>query len=63
MNRTRDYYRKMRMKHIRRKKRITSHYHAWDDYPYYKFDGMYSKIKFTVLVPCVNQKLGMVNIC
>ena len=45
MQRSRDFIRKMRAKHIKRKKRITSHYHAGDDYPYYRFDGMYSKNK------------------
>lgn len=45
MKRSRDYHRKMRVKHIRRKKRITSHYWGADEYPYYKFDGMYSKGK------------------
>ena len=43
--RTRDYHRKMRAKHISRKKRITSHYCLSDVYPYFKYDGMYSKNK------------------
>lgn len=46
MNRTRDYYRKMRAKHIKRKKRIIKNYSIFsDEFPYYKFDGMYSKGK------------------
>ena len=48
MNRTRDYYRKMRAKHIKRKKNIVSHYGAFrvlDGFDYYKHDGMFSKGK------------------
>ena len=45
MNRTRDYYRKMRAKHIKRKKAITSHYSGSDTFSYYSEDGMYSKNK------------------
>ena len=45
MSRTRAYTRKMRAKHIKRKKRITSHYWSADTYPYYPHDGMYSKGK------------------
>ena len=45
MQRTRDYHRKMRAKHIKRKKRITSHYPGSDDFPYYADDGRYSKNK------------------
>lgn len=45
-NRTRDYYRKMRAKHIKRKKRIVSNWKWWDENPsYYPHDGMYSKNK------------------
>lgn len=40
MNRDRNYYRKMRNKHIRRKKRLSSYYH-WN----YRADGMYNKGK------------------
>ena len=43
--RDRAYLRKMRAKHIRRKKRITSHYPGSDRFPYYAFDGAYSKNK------------------
>ena len=56
MNRTRDYYRKMRMKHIKRKKRITLHYAAGDEFPYYKFDGMYSKNKIHCSCPLCKAK-------
>ncbi len=45
MSRTRAYTRKMRAKAIRRKKRITSHYPGSDIFPYYTFDGKYSKNK------------------
>ena len=42
MNRERSYYRKMRAKHIRRKKSLAKHNF---DYGYFKYDGMYSKNK------------------
>ena len=48
MQRTRDYHRKMRAKHIRRKKNIVSHHAAFrvfDGFTYYKHDGMFSKGK------------------
>ena len=45
MSRTRAYTRKMRAKAIKRKKRITSHYPGSDTFPYYAFDGVYSKNK------------------
>lgn len=45
MQRTRAYHRKMRAKHIKRKKRITSHYPGADTFPYYADDGRYSKNK------------------
>ena len=45
MLRTRDYRRKMRAKHIKRKKRITSHYPLSHLSPYYPHDGMFSKGK------------------
>ena len=43
MNRDRSYYRKMRQKHIQRKKRICKSYPVigW----WYLYDGMYSKNK------------------
>ena len=46
-NRTIDYYRKQRIKHINRKKRII---HELDDYWSYKYDGMLSKGK--ILCSC-----------
>lgn len=45
MARSRSYTRKMRAKAIRRKKRITSHYPGSDTFPYYTYDGVYSKNK------------------
>ena len=45
MSRNRAYTRKMRAKHIKRKKRIVSHWHWFDGYPLYPHDGMYSKNK------------------
>ena len=48
MARTRAYTRKMRAKHIRRKKNIVSHYAAFrvfDGFSYYSHDGMFSKGK------------------
>lgn len=44
MQRTRDYTRKMRAKHIKRKKNIVSHW-RWFENGYYPYDGMYSKNK------------------
>ena len=44
MNRSRDYYRKMRAKHIKRKKAIVSNWSSFKD-GYYEYDGMYSKNK------------------
>jgi len=44
MNRDRGYYRKERIKHIQRKKRICDE--VWNDGDtYFKFDGQYSKGK------------------
>ena len=46
MNRSRDYYRKMRAKHIKRKKNIVHNWKWGGDNPqYYQHDGMYSKNK------------------
>ena len=56
MNITRDYYRKMRAKHIKRKKRIASHYPGSDIYPYYQEDGMYSKNKIHCSCPLCKEK-------
>lgn len=44
MNRSRDYYRKMRAKHIKRKKSIVLNWSGFED-GYYEHDGMYSKNK------------------
>ena len=56
MEHDRSYTRKMRAKHIKRKKRIVSHYRAWDEYPYYKHDGMYSKNKVHCSCPLCKSK-------
>lgn len=45
MSRTRAYTRRMRSKHIRRKKRIVANWRWSDDHPLYAYDGMYSKNK------------------
>lgn len=45
MARDRSYYRRMRAKHIRRKKRIASNKLYDHGMYYYPFDGMYSKGK------------------
>ena len=56
MERSRSYTRKMRAKHIKRKKRITSHYHNSNEYPYYPHDGMYSKNKIHCSCPLCKDK-------
>ena len=56
MVRNRAYTRKMRAKHIKRKKRITSHYWGADSYPYYPHDGMYSKNKIHCSCPLCKSK-------
>ena len=56
MNRPRDYYRKMRAKHIKRKKRITSHYWSSQEFPYYSDDGRYSKNKIHCSCPLCKEK-------
>ena len=56
MQRGRDYIRKMRAKHIKRKKRIISHYPGFDTVPYYSFDGMYSKNKIHCSCPLCKSK-------
>ena len=48
MNRDRNYYREMREKHIKRKKRITQFYYDWE---YYLVDGKYSKNKIHCSCP------------
>ena len=45
MARSRSYTRKMRAKHIKRKKRITLMYPCFREFPYYNFDGKFSKNK------------------
>ena len=55
MQRTRDYHRKMRAKHIKRKKNIVSHWH-WFENGYYPHDGMYSKNKIHCSCPLCKDK-------
>ena len=49
MNRDRSYYRKMRAKHIRRKKRI-AHLNFGNGWGY-EYDGMYNKGKIHCSCP------------
>ena len=58
MNRTRDYYRKMRAKHIARKKNIIHNYWHWYSYgyEYYPYDGMYSKNKIHCSCPLCSER-------
>lgn len=60
MERGNLYHRKMRAKHIRRKKRITSYY-AFSDFPYYRYDGMYSKNKIHCSCPFCASKTNDKN--
>ena len=53
MNRDRNYYREMREKHIKRKKRITQFYYDWE---YYLVDGKYSKKKIHCSCPQCREK-------
>lgn len=53
MNHSRGYYRRMRKKHINRKKKICSKYHSGWEYPY---DGMYSKGKIHCSCPLCRGK-------
>ena len=55
MSRTRAYTRKMRAKHIKRKKNIVSHQH-WFENGYYPHDGMYSKNKIPCSCPLCKDK-------
>lgn len=55
MARTRDYTRKMRAKHIKRKKKIVSHW-RWFENGYYPHDGMYSKNKVHCSCPLCKSK-------
>ena len=54
--RTRAYTRKMRAKHIKRKKRIVSHWSGFEESPLYKYDGMYSKNKVHCSCPLCRGK-------
>ena len=54
--RDRAFRRKLRAKHIRRKKAITSHYPAFAGCSYYKFDGMFSKGKIHCSCPLCSLK-------
>ena len=57
MSRTAAYTRRMRAKHIKRKKRIVSNWHWWGDNPtYYLHDGMYSKNKIHCSCPLCKSK-------
>ena len=53
--RTRAYTRKMRAKHIKRKKAIVSHW-SWFENGYYPYDGMYSKGKIHCSCPMCKSK-------
>ena len=55
MSRTRAYTRKMRAKHIKRKKKIVSNWH-WFENGYYPHDGMYSKNKIHCSCPLCKDK-------
>lgn len=55
VDRDRAYTRKMRAKHILRKKRIVSHW-SWFDTGYYPHDGMYSKNKIHCSCPLCKSK-------
>lgn len=61
MERGSMYHRKMRAKHIRRKKRIASRYWRADEYPYYPHDGMYSKNKIHCSCPLCRAKTNNKN--
>ena len=52
-NRSRAYYRKMRAKHIHRKKKIAKLYYGWG---YYRIDGKYSKGKIHCSCPMCSEK-------
>ena len=57
MNRDRNYYRKMRAKHIRRKKSIVHNWKWWGDNPsFYPHDGQYSKNKIHCSCPLCKAK-------
>lgn len=52
--RNRNYVRRMRAKHIKRKKNIVKNIYRWDHY--YPHDGQYSKGKIHCSCPMCNQK-------
>lgn len=52
MKRDRGYFREMREKHIKRKKKMSAHY--W----HYKFDGQYSKGKIHCSCEMCRNKTG-----
>lgn len=56
MKRSRDYHRKMRAKHIKRKKKIVSNWKWFGQFPYYKHDGMFSKGKIHCSCPLCKAK-------
>ena len=59
MYRTRSYRRKMRAKHIKRKKKIVSHYAAYrvlDGFTFYSHDGKFSKGKIHCSCPLCKTK-------
>ncbi|MBR2986473.1 MAG: hypothetical protein IKC63_00485 [Clostridia bacterium] len=56
MKRSAAYYRSMREKHIKRKKRITAHYPGCQKTPYYRFDGMFDKGKIHCSCPLCTEK-------
>jgi hypothetical protein len=53
----------MRAKHIRRKKDILSNYAQFRTYPYYPYDGMYSKGKIHCSCPICACKTTNKNKC
>ena len=55
MSRTRAYTRKMRAKAIKRKKRIVSNWHGFEN-GYYPHNGMYSKGKIHCSCPLCKDK-------
>lgn len=56
MERTRQYHRRMRAKHIKRKKQIVSHYPAFSGSTYYKHDDQFSKGKIHCSCPLCKEK-------
>lgn len=56
LERSRAYTRKMRAKHIKRKKKIVRNWRWWGNHPYYPHDGMYSKGKIHCSCPLCKDK-------